>query len=361
MFALAPTRASVSGLLPCGRCLVPLASLGRLWPSINRRFGSLSTHSVNEAFFDLSRQKQNPLLTVSFGGAVTEFPIKLAEAPTVSALTSKIQANTSKESQVVVKTLDGIPVAESADLLRLSENGFTLEVNGVDIAVPPLCNALSDSRKEMPSSDFAALAKNAQGMPNPSVSSAIGESVSLVMPKDVEVEKAQMNETVECAIQKTHNELVCLLSENEAKLRSLLREEKSLSAQRAQLTEASRKGITFWAWTFVGVSATQFFIIAYGTYYIYSWDIMEPISYLMGVFDALCAWVFFTCTKRDFSAEGHRQHYIETRRERLARKMGYSSNAHELLQKKIAALEASCTSLRGQIEKIQGGPGGKEI
>ena len=46
---------------------------------------------------------------------------------------------------------------------------------------------------------------------------------------------------------------------------------------------------------------TQFVVFLRLTYVELSWDVMEPISYFAGVFNAILVYIYFMVYKRDFS------------------------------------------------------------
>ena len=65
---------------------------------------------------------------------------------------------------------------------------------------------------------------------------------------------------------------------------------------------------------------TQIMAIQYGTYVLYSWDIMEPITCLLGVFDMIVAYSFWLFTNNPYSYEAIGHRFVENRRVRYYRK-----------------------------------------
>eukprot|EP00397_Hematodinium_sp_SG-2012_P021934 GEMP01022692.1.p1 GENE.GEMP01022692.1~~GEMP01022692.1.p1 ORF type:complete len:235 (-),score=37.72 GEMP01022692.1:1662-2366(-) len=49
--------------------------------------------------------------------------------------------------------------------------------------------------------------------------------------------------------------------------------------------------------------SVEFAMMTYGTYFLYSWDIMEPISYLLGLFDVICGYTFYAYYRTNYSAD----------------------------------------------------------
>ena len=66
----------------------------------------------------------------------------------------------------------------------------------------------------------------------------------------------------------------------------------------------------------------QFWVIMYGTFEMYSWDIMEPVSYLMMYANFNLSFLFYLGVKRDLEAENIHT-ILQTRfAQRAARKAG---------------------------------------
>lgn len=55
----------------------------------------------------------------------------------------------------------------------------------------------------------------------------------------------------------------------------------------------------------------QIFFTQYGTYYEYSWDIMEPICCLFTILDAIIAYTYWMVKNEDYSFETFESEYIQ--------------------------------------------------
>jgi len=55
----------------------------------------------------------------------------------------------------------------------------------------------------------------------------------------------------------------------------------------------------------------QVLLVQYGTYVAFSWDIMEPITCLLGVLDLLIAYSFWLYTNKPYSPESIEKLYVE--------------------------------------------------
>jgi len=73
------------------------------------------------------------------------------------------------------------------------------------------------------------------------------------------------------------------------------------------LLEAKGKKRVKW---FLGFLTAQIALIQYGTYVAFSWDIIEPITCLLGVMDLIIAYSFWLYSQKEYSFETLKTHYI---------------------------------------------------
>lgn len=55
------------------------------------------------------------------------------------------------------------------------------------------------------------------------------------------------------------------------------------------------------AWGMCALLSVQASLVFYGTYFLYSWDIVEPLTYLLGACDVCAAYAFHAATTSDYS------------------------------------------------------------
>ena len=63
--------------------------------------------------------------------------------------------------------------------------------------------------------------------------------------------------------------------------------------------------------TYFGVVFGQYLAVMYGTYAVFSWDIMEPLTCGMTLADAFIAYCFWVWTKQNYDLGGIKQHYYQ--------------------------------------------------
>lgn len=70
---------------------------------------------------------------------------------------------------------------------------------------------------------------------------------------------------------------------------------------------------------FTSIMLSQFMLVQYGTYIAFSWDILEPITCCMTLFDTILIYYFWLLTGKTWDLDGLRSHFYERKlRKRLA-------------------------------------------
>lgn len=76
----------------------------------------------------------------------------------------------------------------------------------------------------------------------------------------------------------------------------------------------------------------------YGTYYAFSWDIMEPIMACVTLSDAVAAYSFWIWAGKPWDVEGLKAHFYERRLRKLLKKKNVEHEQYELLLQTKAAI-----------------------
>ena len=85
----------------------------------------------------------------------------------------------------------------------------------------------------------------------------------------------------------------------------------------------------------LGVLFTQWFGIAYGTFALYGWDVMEPITYMLGSTWAVVGFGFFVWQRQEFYPASFREGLYNNRLAKLMEKNKLTLERIELLRKNI--------------------------
>lgn len=79
----------------------------------------------------------------------------------------------------------------------------------------------------------------------------------------------------------------------------------SLLQKRIELAKLAEKRTTTLTWVGLGLMSVQFGILARLTWWEYSWDIMEPVTYFVTYGTAMACYAYFVLTKQvSFDAVG---------------------------------------------------------
>lgn len=113
-----------------------------------------------------------------------------------------------------------------------------------------------------------------------------------------------------------------------------LESKKNLIAE--ELDKKGKKRVNYFLTFLIG----QIALIQYGTYVAFSWDIMEPITCLLGVLDMIIAYVFWLRSDRDYSFEGMKEHYVLKRlRSKISSKLSEGLSQKRDYENEIEVLE----------------------
>lgn len=96
----------------------------------------------------------------------------------------------------------------------------------------------------------------------------------------------------------------------------------------------------------------QVLAVQYGTYAAFSWDVMEPITNLMGILDVIIAYSFWMTTNKSYSYHNIGQNYIESRRRKAYKKADFDEEEYEECKKLITLLETQRSLLSPKIDDL---------
>ena len=124
--------------------------------------------------------------------------------------------------------------------------------------------------------------------------------------------------------------------------------EELASTAEAKLLVRAKKRLKW----FSGLIFTQLLAIQYGTYVAFSWDVMEPITCLLGILDVIIAYSFWLSTNRAYSFNNIGLNYIESRRKKAYRKIGIDTEEIEETKNLIKLLETQKLLLSPKVEDL---------
>lgn len=104
------------------------------------------------------------------------------------------------------------------------------------------------------------------------------------------------------------------------------------------------------AWAGLGLMSVQFGILARLTWWEYSWDIMEPVTYFVTYGTAMAAYAYFVLTKEEYVLTDvkDRQHLLTLHKK--AKKLGLDLNQYNQLKDQISKVELDLKKLRNPLK-----------
>lgn len=95
-----------------------------------------------------------------------------------------------------------------------------------------------------------------------------------------------------------------------------------------------------------GVIFSQYLLVQYGTYIMFSWDIMEPLTCAMTLGDAVIAYLFWAWTKTSYSMSGVFQYYYNKKKAKLAKKENFDEEQYDKIQSVLKIMKKRLNELK---------------
>eukprot|EP00735_Rhodelphis_limneticus_P007613 TRINITY_DN20193_c0_g1::TRINITY_DN20193_c0_g1_i1::g.30351::m.30351 TRINITY_DN20193_c0_g1::TRINITY_DN20193_c0_g1_i1::g.30351 ORF type:complete len:401 (+),score=100.60,sp/Q54LT0/MCU_DICDI/36.80/1e-22,DUF607/PF04678.8/1.9e-33,LRS4/PF10422.4/0.00066,OmpH/PF03938.9/1.1e+03,OmpH/PF03938.9/2.2,OmpH/PF03938.9/0.57,Lectin_N/PF03954.9/0.1,Lectin_N/PF03954.9/4.2,DUF3584/PF12128.3/0.1,RE_Alw26IDE/PF09665.5/0.15,HAUS6_N/PF14661.1/0.39,CENP-F_leu_zip/PF10473.4/0.34,CENP-F_leu_zip/PF10473.4/4.9e+02,DUF1664/PF len=127
------------------------------------------------------------------------------------------------------------------------------------------------------------------------------------------------------------------------KLKSLTAELEKLNKQQAIIDRAANRRANLIVWGGVLALTGNFALFARLTWWEFSWDIMEPVTFFWGFSLTLASVIYFGITKRDYTNEGFRAGVLAARKSKLYKKYKFSTSRVEELNKMIDKCKSALT------------------
>jgi hypothetical protein len=108
---------------------------------------------------------------------------------------------------------------------------------------------------------------------------------------------------------------------------------------KAELEHKAAKSASRKIGGFVSVVVAQFVGVQYGTYYLFSWDIMEPITCMMTMGDSFFAYWFWMRSQENYDTDGMRRYFYQAKLDKLYRKSRFARSEVERVHQLIANLK----------------------
>jgi hypothetical protein len=90
----------------------------------------------------------------------------------------------------------------------------------------------------------------------------------------------------------------------------------------------------------------QFFFTQYGTYFAFSWDIIEPIACCMSMSDAMIAYMFWVMTGRPWDVNGLCAHFQRRKMQKAIKSKRFDEKLYSNLHQALAMTEQRLQSFK---------------
>ncbi|XP_046493327.1 calcium uniporter protein, mitochondrial isoform X2 [Neodiprion pinetum] len=119
-----------------------------------------------------------------------------------------------------------------------------------------------------------------------------------------------------------------------------------LEDKRLELEVTASRRTNLLTWAGLGLMSVQFGILARLTWWEYSWDIMEPVTYFVTYGTAMACYAYYVLTKQEYLLPDvrDRQHLLILHKK--ARKLGLDLNQYNVLKEQSSELETKLQRLR---------------
>ncbi|KAF2905559.1 hypothetical protein ILUMI_00607, partial [Ignelater luminosus] len=137
----------------------------------------------------------------------------------------------------------------------------------------------------------------------------------------------------------------------QAQLELLQQEILPLEQVRHEIELTAERKSNFLAWAGLGLMSIQFGILARLTWWEYSWDIMEPVTYFVTYGTAMAAYAYFVLTKEEYVLADvkNRQHLLTIHKK--SKKLGLDIIRYNQLKDQISMLELDLMRVKKPLRK----------
>ncbi|XP_055610494.1 calcium uniporter protein, mitochondrial isoform X2 [Uranotaenia lowii] len=212
--------------------------------------------------------------------------------------------------RAAILNMEGVRIAASCSIETLMDDEFWLHLNDRQYHVKP------PKREKITSEELTRLG-------------------------DVQALVAQLYEALNVGEHQIRKE-----RELNSKLEELQQKLGPLEVKKNELDLKASRKTNYLTWFGLGLMSMQFGILARLTWWEYSWDIMEPVTYFVTYGTAMAAYAYFVLTKQEYILPDvkDRQHLITMYK--AAKKAGLDLNAYNDTKRQIAEIEHDLRRLR---------------
>ncbi|CAL8114032.1 unnamed protein product [Orchesella dallaii] len=229
---------------------------------------------------------------------------------TVGDLLTMIRHEDKGVDRVTCLTTDGIRIASSNTIEMLMEHDFDMVVND------KMYRVLTPAQEKASKEDLERLS---------SVRNLVGQLYGAL---NVDEHQLRQEREMLTELEKLQNELG------------------PLEDKRELINQVAMKRTNTLTWVGLGLMSVQFGILARLTWWEYSWDIMEPVTYFVTYGTAMLAYAYFVLTKQEYVLPDVRDREYLITFHKNAKKVGFDVDKYNVLKDQIYKIETDLHRLR---------------
>ncbi|XP_060525828.1 calcium uniporter protein, mitochondrial [Cylas formicarius] len=318
--------------LACGvRLLVRIAPYSEAKNLINAEKNDAvrvvsSSSSSSDSDSESEEQQQQQQVTLEYHKGLPKITVPLPSRRERCSFTLKPISNTVGEflemlrkedrgiDRAVCRSMDGTRIASSNTIETLLDDNFKLVVNDT-------CYTVTTPKPQRATSEEVQSLSDIKNMVNNLYRALHVDEHQITKEKD-------------------------LLAQMEA----LQQEIQPLEEKRLELELVAHKKNNWLVWAGLGLMSAQFGILARLTWWEYSWDIMEPVTYFVTYGTAMACYAYFVLTKEEYVLTDikDRQHLLVLHGK--AKKLGVDLDRYNHLKDEIHKIEYQLRKLRNPLK-----------
>ncbi|XP_022657997.1 calcium uniporter protein, mitochondrial-like isoform X3 [Varroa destructor] len=292
---------------------------------------------------DSNFKKQNNLLSVSYLRGMPTIIVPLPSrgercrftlrplGNTLQDLCDSVQSEDRGVDYMVAHTLDGCRISGTTSIESLFQEPFKLTLNKDTYTVePPEITTIHGLQQTGGKDGYEK-----------EVTSEHAESLA-----DVKILVNRLYESLTVSEHQLEQERKIL-----AKIEQIQGEMEPLEKLKNEIARSSQRRTTILGWMGLGLMSVQFGVLARLTWWEYSWDIMEPVTYFVTYGTSMAAYAYFMVTKQDYYLPDVRDREFLKAFWKGASKRGLQLSRYNELRDSLAECQEELRRLRDPLQK----------
>jgi len=192
----------------------------------------------------------------------------------------------------------------------------------------------------------------AQSLSDSGIILHFGNSANASLRDFVYLKPAEFNRTVSRILAQLSDDtyLKTQTATKQAELAQLRKELQPLQEQRTALEQKAHRTATTYIWLGFGYCVVQGALVARLTWWELSWDVMEPVTYMLTFATVLIGYSYFVLTGSEYTFEGLRKTFEKRKLAKLLKRKQFDEATYNKLQEAVLLRQDEVKRLLEEIE-----------